>query len=82
MGPSRDCIVSDALQRAHWSVTGVVAQHAQRISAQAKGGGYQLILVFAVNYQHALRLTRAAIDFRCGSDSVVAVSDSPLPVHA
>jgi hypothetical protein len=42
-------------------------------SAEAKGREYQLILVFAVNYQHALRLTRAAIDFRCGSDSVVAV---------
>jgi hypothetical protein len=42
-------------------------------SAEAKGQGYQLIIVFAVNYQHVLRLTRASIDFRCGSESVVAV---------
>jgi hypothetical protein len=47
------------------------------VSAEAKGMGYRLVLVFAVNYQHALRLTRAAIDFRCGSDSVVPVD---LPV--
>jgi hypothetical protein len=43
------------------------------LSAEAKSGGYQLILVFAINYQHALRLTRAAVDFRCGADSIQAV---------
>jgi hypothetical protein len=43
------------------------------LTAEAKGRGYQLILVFAVNYQHALRLTRTAVDFRCGADSIRAV---------
>jgi hypothetical protein len=43
------------------------------LSAEAKAGGYQLILDFAINYQHTLRLTRTAVDFRCGADSIQAV---------